>query len=81
MSSDLSTTLNPVANSIRGLAMDGVQQANSGHPGMPLGMADVASLLWARYLKFDPQRPSWQIVTALFCPPGMAACCCMPSCI
>ena len=59
MSSDLSTTLNPVANSIRGLAMDGVQQANSGHPGMPLGMADVASLLWARYLKFDPQRPSW----------------------
>jgi len=59
MNNELSTALRPVANSIRVLAMDAVQKANSGHPGMPMGMADVASLLWARYLKFDPQSPDW----------------------
>ncbi len=47
------------ANTIRALAMDAVQQANSGHPGMPMGMADVATVLWSRYLKFDPQHPDW----------------------
>ncbi|MCB8982673.1 MAG: transketolase [Ardenticatenaceae bacterium] len=59
MSDELSTALRPVANTIRVLAMDAVQKANSGHPGLPMGMADVASLLWARYLKFDPQKPGW----------------------
>lgn len=48
-----------VANTIRGLSMDGVQSANSGHPGMPMGMADVASVLWLKYLKHDPQDPTW----------------------
>ncbi len=47
------------ANVIRGLAMDGVQSANSGHPGMPMGMADVAAVLWLQYLKHDPTDPSW----------------------
>ena len=47
------------ANTIRGLAMDGVQKANSGHPGMPMGMADVATVLWSRYLKHDAQHPDW----------------------
>ncbi|MFN2276665.1 MAG: transketolase, partial [Candidatus Promineifilaceae bacterium] len=47
------------ANTIRGLAMDAVQKANSGHPGMPMGMADVATVLWSRYLKFNPQHPEW----------------------
>ncbi len=47
------------AKTIRGLAMDGVQKANSGHPGMPMGMADVATVLWTRFLKHDPQNISW----------------------
>jgi transketolase len=48
-----------VANTIRGLSMDGVQAANSGHPGMPLGMADVAAVLWTKYLKHNPSNPDW----------------------
>ncbi|NUQ43303.1 MAG: transketolase [Calditrichaceae bacterium] len=47
------------ANTVRGLAMDGVQKANSGHPGMPLGMADAAAVLWFRHLKFNPENPQW----------------------
>ncbi|MDX1414208.1 MAG: transketolase [Candidatus Promineifilaceae bacterium] len=47
------------ANTIRSLAMDAVQKANSGHPGLPMGMADVATVLWSKYLKHDPQHPSW----------------------
>ncbi|MFN2173817.1 MAG: transketolase [Candidatus Promineifilaceae bacterium] len=47
------------ANTIRGLAMDAVQKAKSGHPGMPMGMADVATVLWTRYLKHDPNHPEW----------------------
>jgi transketolase len=47
------------ANTIRGLAMDAVQQANSGHPGMPMGMADAAYVLWTRFLKHNPSDPSW----------------------
>ena len=39
--------------------MDAVEQAKSGHPGMPMGMADVATVLWTRFLKFDPQHPDW----------------------
>jgi transketolase len=48
-----------MANAIRALAMDAVEQANSGHPGMPMGMADVATALFARHLKFDPANPRW----------------------
>ena len=48
-----------LANAIRALSMDAVQAANSGHPGMPMGMADVATTLFTRYLKFDPQQPRW----------------------
>ena len=48
-----------VANTIRGLSMDGVQAANSGHPGLPLGMADVATVLWTQFLKHNPQNPDW----------------------
>ncbi len=51
--------LHLVANTIRGLAMDGVQQANSGHPGLPMGMADVASVLLLGYLKHNPSNPDW----------------------
>jgi transketolase len=48
-----------MANAIRALAMDSVERANSGHPGMPMGMADVATVLFSRYLKFDPADPAW----------------------
>jgi len=47
------------ANAIRALAMDAVEAANSGHPGMPMGMADVATILFANHLKFDPAAPRW----------------------
>ena len=51
--------LTPVANTIRGLAMDAVQKANSGHPGMPMGMAEVAAVLWTEFLKWSPDEPQW----------------------
>jgi transketolase len=51
--------LAPMANAIRALSMDAVQAANSGHPGMPMGMADVATVLYAKFLKFDPAAPKW----------------------
>ena len=53
----MNTTL--VANTIRGLSMDGIQAANSGHPGMPMGMADVATVLWTQFLKHNPENPQW----------------------
>jgi transketolase len=49
----------PMANAIRVLAMDAVEAANSGHPGMPMGMADVATILWGEYLTFDAADPRW----------------------
>ncbi len=51
--------LQAMANAIRALSMDAVQAANSGHPGMPMGMADVATVLWSQFLKFDPSAPDW----------------------
>lgn len=51
--------LAPMANAIRALSMDAVQAANSGHPGMPMGMADVATVLFSQFLKFDPAAPNW----------------------
>ncbi|WP_341713612.1 transketolase [Erythrobacter sp.] len=48
-----------MANAIRALSMDAVQAANSGHPGMPMGMADVATVLWTEFLKHDPKAPHW----------------------
>jgi transketolase len=48
-----------LANAIRALSMDAVQKANSGHPGMPMGMADVATVLFTKFLKFDPKHPDW----------------------
>ena len=48
-----------MANAIRALAMDAVQQANSGHPGAPMGMADIAVALWGRHLRHNPANPHW----------------------
>jgi transketolase len=50
---------NDMANAIRALTMDAVEKANSGHPGMPMGMADVATVLFTRFLKFDAAQPGW----------------------
>ncbi len=47
------------ANAIRALSMDAVQQADSGHPGMPMGMADIAEVLWLQFLKHNPRNPAW----------------------
>jgi transketolase len=55
----LTTNLNQLANAIRFLSIDAVQKANSGHPGMPMGMADVAAVLFKHHLKFNPKNPSW----------------------
>lgn len=49
----------PLANAIRALSMDAVQQANSGHPGAPMGMADIAEVLWNDFLQHNPSNPNW----------------------
>lgn len=51
--------LKDMANAIRALSMDAVEKAKSGHPGMPMGIADVATVLYAKFLKFDPANPLW----------------------
>src|ERR1044072_4690106 len=53
------TTHDRMAHAIRALAMDAVQAANSGHPGLPMGAADIATVLFTRFLKFDPLDPAW----------------------
>ena len=60
----MSTTPTPalarqMANTIRMLAVDAVEQAKSGHPGAPMGMADIAEVLWNRHLKHNPANPHW----------------------
>jgi transketolase len=55
----LTTNLNQLANAVRFLSVDAVQKANSGHPGMPMGMADVATVLFKDHLRFNPNNPSW----------------------
>jgi transketolase len=55
----VSTNLNQLSNAIRFLSIDAVQKANSGHPGMPMGMADVATVLFKYHLRFNPENPNW----------------------
>ena len=55
----MAATHNELANAIRFLSIDAVEAANSGHPGMPMGMADVATVLWTQFLKHDPAAPKW----------------------
>jgi transketolase len=58
-STPLNSENNDMANAIRALSMDAVQKANSGHPGAPMGMADMAAALWGRHLKHNPSDPAW----------------------
>ena len=51
--------IQPLANAVRALSMDAVEAAKSGHPGMPMGMADAATVLWTRHIKFDPKDTNW----------------------
>src|SRR5580698_3766491 len=53
------STRRELANAIRALSMDAVQRANTGHPGMPMGMADIAQVLWCDYLRYNPANPAW----------------------
>jgi transketolase len=57
--SDLMPSRRELANAVRALSMDAVQRANSGHPGMPMGMADIAEVLWRDFLKHNPGNPHW----------------------
>ncbi len=57
--SNTALDLKTMSNAIRALAMDAVERANSGHPGMPMGMADVATVLFAKFMNFDPANPEW----------------------
>ena len=63
------------ATAIRALAMDAVQAANSGHPGMPMGMADVATVLFEKHLKFDAKAPTGRTATGSSCRRATARCC------
>ena len=63
-----------MANAIRALAMDAVEQAKSGHPGLPMGAADIATVLFTQFLKFDPADPTGPTATASCCPPATARC-------
>ena len=55
----MNSVFKDLANAIRFLSIDAVQKANSGHPGLPMGMADVATVLFKYYLRFNPKNPSW----------------------
>ena len=55
----MSPDFKDLTNAIRFLSIDAVQKANSGHPGLPMGMADVATVLFKYYLRFNPKNPSW----------------------
>lgn len=74
-------TRKELANAIRALSMDAVQKANSGHPGAPMGMADIAEVLWNDFLRHNRPIPPGTIVTVLFCPTATPQCCFTACCI
>jgi transketolase N-terminal domain/subunit len=73
-------TRRELANVIRVLAMDAVQQANSGHPGAPMGMADMAEVLWREFLKHNPPIRAGGIATASCSRTATPRCCCIRCC-
>ena len=66
-------------NTLRMLSADAVEKAQSGHPGLPMGFADVAFVLWMQFLRFNPENPSGRIVTVSSYQQDMVPCCCIPS--
>ena len=68
------TTRSLCANALRALSMDAVQKAKSGHPGAPMGMADIAEVLWRDFLNHNPQNPSWADRDRLSCPTATVPC-------
>jgi transketolase len=64
-----------MANAIRFLSMDAVEKANSGHPGLPMGCADIATVLFTRFLKYDAKAPHWADPTASSCRLATVRCC------
>lgn len=80
MSSDILSTLTAkpsptvMADAVRVLSMEAVHRAKSGHQGMPMGMADVATVLWTKFLKYDPKALIGPTATALCCRPVTARC-------
>jgi transketolase len=70
-----------MANAIRALSMDAVENAKSGHPGLPMGAADIATVLFTRIMKFDPQNPDWADRDRFVLSAGMARCCYIQCCI
>jgi transketolase len=64
-----------LANAIRALSMDAVQKAESGHPGAPMGMADMAEVLWNDFLVHNPANPAGSTVTASCCRTATVPCC------
>ena len=72
---------NRMANAIRGLSMDAVEKAKSGHPGLPMGAADVATVLFTQFLKFDATDLTGPTATASCSRPATVRCCSIRCCI
>ena len=68
------------ANAVRALAMDAVEQAKSGHPGAPMGLADIAEVLWREVLRHNPANPDWWNRTGSSCRTVMGRCSSTPCC-
>ena len=71
----MTVTHDSMANAIRALSMDAVEKAKSGHPGMPMGAADMATVLFTKVLKYHVADTNWPTVTASCSPPATARCC------
>ena len=64
-----------IPNSLRFLSIDAIQKANSGHPGMPMGMADIATILFTEFLNFDPKKSNWPDRDRFVLSMAMVQCC------
>jgi len=73
IASDINPMHEKMTNALRALAMDAVEKAKSGHPGMPMGIADVATVLWSKFLRFDAKNPTWPDRDRFIMSPGHAS--------
>jgi transketolase len=67
-------TRTDLANAIRALAMDAVEKAKSGHPGAPMGMAEISEVVWNHHMRHNPANPKWPTATASCCRTATAPC-------